>query len=157
MNDARVPGFVFGRMPPGVERVELALFRGEQLGQRDVIAGPGGPFYVIELAARTMPDQVIGYRSDGSSVRYSAFCQLAPRPDVEVPESYVGSPQHRMYLEVLVRNAPPAISNEARRLHDYVEANVRPENPDSQLIVNWPADVRTAVERIQRFISENCH
>ena len=73
--DDRTPVFVFGRMPEGVENVAVVLTGDRVVPPSDVIAGPGGPLYVVELPKGKGVNSVVGSRPDGTTVRYEV-----PRP-----------------------------------------------------------------------------
>lgn len=86
----------------------------------------------------------------------SPFCQLARSVAGEQPESYVGSREHLADLDALAGSAPPALLPDLVRLRSYVAANVSPQRPDSQLIENWPEEVRAAAERLRLLVSKTC-
>ena len=68
-SDARAPRYVFGRMPTGVESVEVESSNGIVIGRSSVISTAVGPFYVVETAGGT-PAAVRGTGGSGTPVRY---------------------------------------------------------------------------------------
>jgi hypothetical protein len=67
---SQTQSFVFGRISPDIVAVEVRRQSGEIVGPVPVIAGPRGPFYVVELPTDDIPVEVIGYRADGTFIRY---------------------------------------------------------------------------------------
>lgn len=68
--ESRTSAFVYGRMPEGTENVSVVLSTGSVLATRETIAGPTGPFYVIEMPAGAKPTTVLGSTGDGTSASY---------------------------------------------------------------------------------------
>ena len=70
-NESRTSAFVYGRVPEGTENVSVVLSTGSVLATRETIAGPTGPFYVIEVPEGAKPTTVLGFRADGTSASYA--------------------------------------------------------------------------------------
>ena len=70
-DESRTSAFVYGRMPEGTENVSVVLSNGSVLATRETIAGPTGPFYVIEVPEGAKPTTILGSRSDGTSASYA--------------------------------------------------------------------------------------
>jgi hypothetical protein len=70
-DESRTSAFVYGRMPEGTENVSVVLSTGSVLAARETIAGPTGPFYVIEMPKGARPATVLGSRGDGTSASYA--------------------------------------------------------------------------------------
>jgi hypothetical protein len=69
-DESRTSAFVYGRMPEGTENVSVVLSTGSVLATRETIAGPTGPFYVIEMPEGAKPTTVLGSRVGGTSASY---------------------------------------------------------------------------------------
>lgn len=65
-----VPAFVFGLVPAGVEEVEPELVTGTANTRTRVLTGASDGSYAIELDQPEMITAVIGYRTDGTTLRY---------------------------------------------------------------------------------------
>lgn len=68
-NDLRLPWFVFGRVPADVTAVTVVFGDGSTSSGHPVIQATGHHFYVVEVRTGTAPSAVVGFRSDGSSIR----------------------------------------------------------------------------------------
>jgi len=69
--ESRTSAFVYGRLPEGTENVSVRLSTGRVLAARETIAGPTGPFYVVEMPEGAKPTTVLGSLGDGTSVSYA--------------------------------------------------------------------------------------
>lgn len=87
----------------------------------------------------------------GTATSSEAFCAHAAELDAEMPESYVGSDAHLSDLDRLVAVAPVQIREDLVDYRNYVDESVKPFEPDSVLVENWPSDIQVLVADIQRF------
>ena len=94
--------------------------------------------------------------SGAGAMSSGAFCAQASELDAETPESYVGSDVHLADLDRLVAVAPVQIRDELVAYRNYVDESVKPFEPDSVLVENWPSDIQVLVADIQRFIADRC-
>ena len=85
-----------------------------------------------------------------------AFCAAAPRPDEEVPESYVGSEEQVADLRALADIAPDAIADDVTVIADHFETEVDPADPDSQLTETFPDDVTASIDAVTTYVAETC-
>ena len=69
--ESRTSAFLYGRLPEGTEQVAMVRTNGGVLAEQKSIAGPTGPFYVVELLDGTRPTTVVGTRSDGTVERFA--------------------------------------------------------------------------------------
>lgn len=69
--ESRTSAFVYGRLPEGTEQVAVVLTNGSVLAGQQTIAGPTGPFYVVEMLDGRRPMTVVGTRSDGTLERFA--------------------------------------------------------------------------------------
>jgi hypothetical protein len=70
-SDSRVVPTVFGRIAADVVMVAVVGANGRSTGPVPVITATGGPYYRVEVPGVPRPLIIIGYRADGSSIRYS--------------------------------------------------------------------------------------
>ena len=70
VSDARIPSFVFGRMPADVGEVSVVLSDGKTLSPQRVTNTPIGPFYAVELPDARRPVAATGHQKGGGTVRY---------------------------------------------------------------------------------------
>lgn len=68
--DLRLPAFVFGLVPAGVAEVEAELVTGPTKTRTRVLTGASDGSYAIEVDRPEMIKAVIGYRTDGTTLRY---------------------------------------------------------------------------------------
>jgi hypothetical protein len=68
--DPRTPTFVYGRMPADVGEAEVVVNGGRTLHRQRLPPTPVGRCYVLEAPDDRSPVAVIGYRADGTTVRY---------------------------------------------------------------------------------------
>jgi hypothetical protein len=90
-------------------------------------------------------------------VATEAFCaRVGEEPD-EVPESYMGSPEHIALVGEYLALAPDEIRADVEVFHDFlVEGGITPDDPDSNLVENLPPPVRAASLSIVDFTDEHC-
>ncbi len=69
--DRRFPAFVFGLVPAGVAEVEPELVTGTINTRTRVLTGASDGSYAIELDRPEIITAVIGYRTDGTTLRYA--------------------------------------------------------------------------------------
>lgn len=69
--DRRLPAFVFGLVPAGVAEVEPESVTGTTNTRTRVLTGASDGSYAIELDRPEMITAVIGYRTDGTTLRYA--------------------------------------------------------------------------------------
>jgi hypothetical protein len=87
----------------------------------------------------------------------STFCARAASLAGERPEAYVGSAEHVRDVEGLLAVAPAEIRPELEVLRDFLaNGGVDPASPDSNLTVNWPAQVKAAVSKVTEYIAAHC-
>lgn len=87
----------------------------------------------------------------------SEFCVAAISLEGERPETYVGSGQHIADVTRLAALAPEAISGQATAYRDFLdEGGVDRDDPESNVVANWPADIQAAVAEVREFIDGNC-
>ena len=86
----------------------------------------------------------------------TAFCDLIAAT-AEVPEAYVGSPQHVADLSRLAAVAPTAVRDKVEAVLAYVSSGaVDPTKPDTQLITNWPAALQSATAALSSYSASTC-
>lgn len=105
--------------------------------------------------AATSEPTTVAYE-EGRASALGAFCAQVPARDEEVAESYVGSEQHVADLGSLIEVAPDEVRQPLVAFRDFVEAEVDPARPDSQLVANWPARIGAAVQEITQFVATTC-
>ena len=87
----------------------------------------------------------------------SQFCEVARSIEGELPEAYVGSAEHINDIMGLATLAPEAITGQAAAYRDFLYGGgVDPDDPESNVLLNWPTDVQAAVNELIEFISVNC-
>jgi hypothetical protein len=87
----------------------------------------------------------------------AAFCAVAAELEGERPEAHVGSAEHVADAEALAAVAPAAVADQAIAYRDFLAGGgVDPEDPDSRLTANWPADIQTAVQELTDFVAATC-
>lgn len=86
----------------------------------------------------------------------AAFCAEAERLPEEVPESWVGSADHIARLEALLAEAPEAIRPALETYSEFLSSGGVTDDPDSNLVENWPAEVDDAAVASREFIATNC-
>lgn len=91
----------------------------------------------------------------GCGADLQAFCETFREVD-QAPSPPVGSDEHVQELDELVALAPDAVSSDIAAVRDYVEAEVSPEDPQSQSTSSYPPDVRRAAQRVDQFVQDNC-
>lgn len=84
------------------------------------------------------------------------FCEEAPDPAAEVPESYVGSSDHVADLRELRESAPDELRADLDLVIEHFEGSVDPADPDSQLTENFPQSVTVAITDVVTYIEDNC-
>ncbi len=111
-------------------------------------------------AAVALPTQSTvpsGEPNDPSSIE--DFCTTVTEQfGNEVPEEYVGSPQHVADIETLLEISPATIAAELADFRDFLASGaVDPStDPDSNLIENWPPSTQDAINTIELFVADNC-
>lgn len=98
------------------------------------------------------PDDADG--EDGDDL--SEFCAEADRQPEVVPETFVGSAEHIAHIEALAAEAPDDIRPELETFRDFLTSGEVTDDPDSNLVENWPAEVAEAAEASREFIAANC-
>ena len=87
----------------------------------------------------------------------SDFCDAAASLEGERPEAYVGSTEHVNDITMLAALAPEAIQGPASTYRDFLKGGgVDPADPESNVVLNWPADVQAAVADLAEFVAANC-
>lgn len=84
-----------------------------------------------------------------------AFCDRADHLTGERPESYVGSDEHVEDTAQLAELAPADIRPHIERYRDFL-AHGLGDDPDTNLTENWPARIRSSVEKTQAYLDERC-
>jgi hypothetical protein len=86
-----------------------------------------------------------------------AFCARVLAEPAEVPESFMGSPEHIALIGEYLAIAPEEIRADVEVFHDFlVEGGITPEDPDSNLVQNYPPPVREASLAIVDYTDEHC-
>lgn len=95
---------------------------------------------------------------DSLSTEPDSFCVQYLSLQGEVPESYVGSDEHLADIESLQSVAPEAIVDELTTFRDYIGSGAvdSTNDPDSNLVENWPVDVVAATTEIVAFGDSTC-
>lgn len=129
-------------------RTDGSAFANAEIGRLPYDLGGGyGGFATIK---RSPPDP--------PTVDLNGFCEDYLSRQGEVPERYVGSLQHLADIESLRDVAPESIVNELTTFRDYIASGAidSVNNPESNLIDNWPADIVAATTAIAEFGDSNC-
>lgn len=59
-------------------------------------------------------------------------------------------------MNTLLAAAPAEIRDDLTTFRDYLRSDVSPEDPDSNLVENWPIGVQNASESVQQYIARTC-
>lgn len=108
------------------------------------------PLVLVACGGGSSGDQV------SSSPDQNKFCELASDLAGEVPESYVGSDEHVEDVNTLLAEASDEIRDDLTTFRNYIRSDVSPDNPDSNVVENWPVGVQGAVENIGEYIDRTC-
>lgn len=84
-----------------------------------------------------------------------AFCEAFREVD-QAPSPPVGSDEHVQELNELVALAPDAVSSDLAAVRDHIDAEVSPDDPQSQEHSSLPPDVRRAAQRVDQFVEDHC-
>lgn len=103
---------------------------------------------------------VLLYRSAGAvnEPDTGTFCGQFASLSGERPEPYVGSAEHVADVDRLIAVAPEPIVGDLTVYRDFLSSGaVDSENdPDSNLVENWPSEVQAAISVVQSLGSEEC-
>lgn len=87
----------------------------------------------------------------------SAYCEQVAALDGERPEDYVGSAEHRADVENLIAVAPEAALDPLKVFSAFLSSGaIVPDDPESNVVENWPAAVRAALGEIAAFNDATC-
>jgi hypothetical protein len=121
----------------------------------DEAADGAGPASTTPTTAPSAPGTAAAPPADPAATE--AFCaRVRSEPD-EVPESYMGSPEHLVLVGEYLALAPEEIRADVEAFHDFlVEGGITPEDPDSNLVENFPPPVRQASLAIVDYTDRHC-
>lgn len=107
------------------------------------------------VAALALTGVACSEDDDGGDDR-QAFCDAVHARD-DVPESYVGSPEHVRDLDDVLAVAPDDIRPDVQTFRDFLaEGGISPDDPESNLVENFPPEVREATEAVRTYTEEHC-
>jgi hypothetical protein len=92
--------------------------------------------------------------SDGASE--GRFCAVFGTTASEVPESYVGSPEHLAAIDRLLDASPPAVAGDVETFRTYVASGSITDDPASKDNENFPPEVRRAIDDIRSYAASTC-
>lgn len=128
----------------------IVVMAGDRCYQDFVAQAPCEP---IELRSSAPQSETTAEAGDGPS----DFCVAAASFDEERPEDYVGSTEHVNDITMLAALAPEAIQGPASTYRDFLKGGgADPADPESNVVLNWPADVQAAVADLAEFVAANC-
>jgi hypothetical protein len=80
-----------------------------------------------------------------------AFCAVATALPEEVPRSAIGSAEHVAILSELLAVAPDELRDALVTLRDYTQAEVSPDDPESQTFERMPPEVQSSAVQVQEY------
>ncbi len=91
------------------------------------------------------------------TVDFSAYCERVAALEGERPEAYVGSAEHRADADSLIGVAPEAVMEPLQTLAAFLSSGaIVPDDPESNVVENWPPEVQTAIGEIAAFNDATC-
>ena len=93
----------------------------------------------------------------GSTPDPTAYCDQVALLDGERQEAYVGSAEHRSDVRSLIDVAPDAVIEALRTFFDFLASDaISPDNPESNVVANWPPEVQQAIGEIDAYNEASC-
>lgn len=105
-------------------------------------------------AATTSPETDPAATNDDD---LGAFCDEIERLGGERPEAYVGSAEHVEDIGALLAVSSAEIRGDVETFRDFLASGgVDPDDPDTNLTENFPAEVQGAISRVVAYGDEHC-
>ena len=109
-----------------------------------------GSFATETTKAETSPESNV-------TVDFSTYCELVAALEGERPEAYVGSAEHQADTEGLIEVAPEAVMEPLQTFAAFLSSGaIVPDDPESNVVENWPPEVQTAIGEIAAFNDSTC-
>jgi len=116
-----------------------------------------GPTTAEPATTSSTPGSTGPAAATGPAGSLAGFCAAATEGGGEVPEAYVGTPEHVADVTRYAALAPPEIRDQVETYLAFLAAGgIDPADPDSNLVENFPPPVRAASEDIEAFIAAEC-
>ncbi|MGI9031828.1 MAG: hypothetical protein ACR2HP_17865 [Ilumatobacteraceae bacterium] len=159
-------------LPPTVSDLDVGGFRIGDEFALIAVRSSGNLAITLEVEGQLVTDELIADLIDRAATLLEQqpsvgpgeavapadvdFCVFYAELSGERPESYVGSQQHLDDIGSLSNVAPVDLQSDLQQLQDFLQDNVSPDRPESQMGDDWPVEIRAAIERIQTFVDDRC-
>jgi len=104
------------------------------------------------ISTTSIAAQAPGVGSDST-----AYCDQVALLDGDRPEAYVGSAEHRADVASLIDVAPESLRGPLNTFSEFLGSGaITADEPDSNVIDNWPPAVQQAIREITAYNSTTC-